>query len=131
LPPGSEVMCSCTPLERALDVHTGCLPDGVARIPSGRVSTGPHTSRLTRGDARTTSVTPRARDEAGPTAIPQPRPDRDPVPRPAVDGGRYPVKRCVGDRVEVSVDVFRDGHDLLRAVVRYRGPGSRRWRSPS
>ena len=41
-------------------------------------------------------------------------------PPPAVDGGRYPVKRCVGDRVDVSADIFRDGHDLLRAVVRYR-----------
>jgi starch synthase (maltosyl-transferring) len=48
-------------------------------------------------------------------------------PSPAVDGGRYPAKRCVGDRVEVQADVFRDGHDLLRAVVRYREPGGRRW----
>ena len=49
-------------------------------------------------------------------------------PTPAVDGGRYPVKRCVGDRVEVQADVFRDGHDLLRAVVRYRAPGDDGWR---
>jgi starch synthase (maltosyl-transferring) len=49
-------------------------------------------------------------------------------PTPSVDGGRYPVKRCVGDRVEFSVDIFRDGHDLLRAVVRQRAPGSSRWR---
>ena len=47
---------------------------------------------------------------------------------PAVDGGRYPAKRCVGDRVAVEADIFRDGHDLLRAVVRCRGPGERRWR---
>ncbi len=44
-------------------------------------------------------------------------------PAPAVDDGRYPVKRCVGDRVAVSADVFRDGHDLIRAVVRCTGPG--------
>ncbi len=37
-----------------------------------------------------------------------------------MDDGRYPVKRCVGDRVTVEADVFRDGHDLLRAVVSYR-----------
>jgi starch synthase (maltosyl-transferring) len=49
-------------------------------------------------------------------------------PAPAVDGGRYPVKRVVGDRIEVSVDIFRDGHDLLRGVVKYQPPGSRRWR---
>jgi starch synthase (maltosyl-transferring) len=49
-------------------------------------------------------------------------------PSPAVDGGRYPAKRCVGDEVTVEADVFRDGHELVRAVVRYRGPSRRRWR---
>jgi starch synthase (maltosyl-transferring) len=49
-------------------------------------------------------------------------------PTPAVDDGRYPAKRCVGDEVRVEADVFRDGHDLLRAVVRYKPPGGTRWR---
>jgi starch synthase (maltosyl-transferring) len=48
-------------------------------------------------------------------------------PAPTVDGGRYPAKRCIGDTVTVSADVFRDGHEILRAVVRYKAPGSRRW----
>ncbi|HEX5620997.1 MAG TPA: alpha-1,4-glucan--maltose-1-phosphate maltosyltransferase [Solirubrobacteraceae bacterium] len=48
-------------------------------------------------------------------------------PAPTVDGGRYPAKRCVGDTVTVSADVFRDGHEILRAVVRYKAPGARRW----
>ena len=48
-------------------------------------------------------------------------------PRPAVDGGRYPAKRCVGDRIAVSADVFRDGHELIRASVRYRGPDDTEW----
>jgi starch synthase (maltosyl-transferring) len=43
-------------------------------------------------------------------------------PAPAVDGGAYPAKRCVGDTIEVSVDVFRDGHELLRAVIRHTAP---------
>jgi starch synthase (maltosyl-transferring) len=46
-------------------------------------------------------------------------------PAPAVDGGRYPVKRCESDRVEVFADIFRDGHDLIRAIVRYSGPDGR------
>ncbi|MDQ6745762.1 MAG: alpha-1,4-glucan--maltose-1-phosphate maltosyltransferase [Actinomycetota bacterium] len=63
---------------------------------------------------------------------PNPRPETPrriqlQFPAPAVDGGRYPAKRCVGDRVGVEVDAFRDGHDLLRAVVRFRGPGDGRW----
>jgi starch synthase (maltosyl-transferring) len=44
-----------------------------------------------------------------------------------LDCGRYPVKRSLGDQVEVWADVFSDGHDVLRAVVRYRPPGARRW----
>ena len=49
-------------------------------------------------------------------------------PTPAVDDGRYPAKRVVGDRVDVEADIFRDGHDILRAVVRYKPPGARNWR---
>ncbi len=52
-------------------------------------------------------------------------------PEPTIDGGRYAVKRCVGDTLNVSVDIFRDGHDLLRAVVRHRrrgrGRGGNAW----
>ena len=33
---------------------------------------------------------------------------------PAVDGGRFAVKRIVGDRVEVEADCFTDGHDIAR-----------------
>ena len=39
---------------------------------------------------------------------------------PELDGGRYPVKRIEGDTFEVWADLFRDGHDKLRAVVSYR-----------
>lgn len=48
-------------------------------------------------------------------------------PAPAVDGGRYAAKRCLGDSVTVSADIFRDGHDKLRAVVRFRGPEGGKW----
>jgi starch synthase (maltosyl-transferring) len=48
-------------------------------------------------------------------------------PEPVVDGGRYPAKRTVGDLVEVAADVFRDGHEKLRAVAVYRADGGRKW----
>jgi starch synthase (maltosyl-transferring) len=48
-------------------------------------------------------------------------------PQPLVDCGRYRAKACVGDTVSVRATIFRDGHELLRAVVRYRGPAGRRW----
>jgi starch synthase (maltosyl-transferring) len=42
--------------------------------------------------------------------------------RPCVDGGRFPIKRTIGDRVEVSAEAFRDGHDAIRVVLRYLPP---------
>jgi starch synthase (maltosyl-transferring) len=48
-------------------------------------------------------------------------------PQPVVDAGRYPAKRTVGEVVDVSCDVFRDGHDKLRAVALYRRAGTRKW----
>ncbi len=48
---------------------------------------------------------------------------------PELDGGRYPVKRVVGDSLVVGADVFKDGHDLVAARVRYRAPGATAWRA--
>jgi starch synthase (maltosyl-transferring) len=46
---------------------------------------------------------------------------------PAVDGGRFPVKRVVGDRVEVEADCFADGHDLIACVLCYRREDEATW----
>ena len=46
---------------------------------------------------------------------------------PSVDCGRWPAKACVDDRVGVTATIVRDGHEPLRAVVRYRRPKGR-WR---
>src|SRR3954453_22484521 len=50
---------------------------------------------------------------------------------PQIACGRYPVKRTVGERVEVSARIYRDGHETLGAAVRYRRPGSTRWTEQS
>ena len=39
---------------------------------------------------------------------------------PEIDGGRFPIKRSVGEWVDVRADVFVDGHDVLAGVVKYR-----------
>jgi starch synthase (maltosyl-transferring) len=49
--------------------------------------------------------------------------------RPQIDCGRYPTKRTVGDEVVVTGTIFRDGHDVLGAEIRYRAPGETRWRT--
>jgi starch synthase (maltosyl-transferring) len=59
---------------------------------------------------------------------------RTPPPRilildlgPSIEGGRWPVKRSLGDTVVVECDIVRDGHEQLRAVVRHRPPGAAGW----
>ena len=47
--------------------------------------------------------------------------------RPQLDGGRYAVKRTSGDRVDIAATIFRDGHDVLGAAVRFKPPGTTRW----
>jgi starch synthase (maltosyl-transferring) len=46
---------------------------------------------------------------------------------PELDAGRYPIKRVVGDRIVVEADIFKEGHDLIRAWVVYRGPNDATW----
>jgi starch synthase (maltosyl-transferring) len=46
---------------------------------------------------------------------------------PEVDGGRFPIKRAVGESVAVEADVFADGHDVLACVFRYRHRSSDAW----
>ena len=48
---------------------------------------------------------------------------------PELDGGRYPMKRVVGDTLVVEADIFREGHDLVAARVEYRGPSDPEWRA--
>src|ERR1051325_9481731 len=40
--------------------------------------------------------------------------------RPEIDGGRFPIKRTVGETVDVTATVFADGHDVLVAMLRDR-----------
>ncbi len=44
-----------------------------------------------------------------------------------VDGGRYPIKRTVGESIEVTADIFKDGHDVMSTVLKWRKVGAKRW----
>ena len=46
---------------------------------------------------------------------------------PLIDGGRYPVKRVIGEDLVVEADVFKDGHDVVAAVLRWRPLGEAQW----
>ena len=47
--------------------------------------------------------------------------------RPQVDGGRYPAKRTIGESVDVRAHIFGDGHDVIRAQLKYRKQYARKW----
>jgi starch synthase (maltosyl-transferring) len=46
---------------------------------------------------------------------------------PVVDGGRYPLKREVGAMLEVSADIFKEGHDVLVAFLLSRRLDEHAW----
>ena len=46
---------------------------------------------------------------------------------PAIDGGRFPIKRVVGEPCVVEADIFRDGHQTIRAAVKYRRKSDERF----
>ena len=47
--------------------------------------------------------------------------------QPAIDGGAFPIKRTVGEDLVVEADVFAEGHDKLKALLKYRPAGSSSW----
>ncbi|HEY8381039.1 MAG TPA: maltotransferase domain-containing protein [Microvirga sp.] len=47
---------------------------------------------------------------------------------PEIDNGRSPVKRVVGDVLEVEADILTDGHDKFNAAILYRAAGETEWR---
>jgi len=48
--------------------------------------------------------------------------------QPLIDCGRSPIKRIVGEDLVVEADIFKDGHDVVAAVLKWRVVGKRAWR---
>ncbi len=46
---------------------------------------------------------------------------------PEIDGGRFPIKRVIGEDVVVSADAYGEGHDMLAVVLRHRRLGDEAW----
>jgi starch synthase (maltosyl-transferring) len=47
---------------------------------------------------------------------------------PQVDGGRYAIKRAIGQTVVVEADIFVDGHEQLSCRLHYRRHDQQNWR---
>lgn len=39
---------------------------------------------------------------------------------PQIDCGRFPIKRILGDKITIEVDIFADGHDEITAFMFYK-----------
>lgn len=48
---------------------------------------------------------------------------------PEIDAGRFPIKRIVGDEVEVEADIFGDGHDHVASRLLFRHEDEPEWQS--
>jgi starch synthase (maltosyl-transferring) len=48
--------------------------------------------------------------------------------QPLINCGRSPIKRVVGEDLSVEADIFKDGHDVVAAVLKWRVVGKRAWR---
>ena len=47
--------------------------------------------------------------------------------QPEIDGGRFPIKRVIGEEVSVEADIFTDGHESLSALLLYRSEDETKW----
>src|SRR4029453_3194012 len=47
--------------------------------------------------------------------------------RPLIDGGRYPIKRVIDEDLVVEADIFKEGHDVVAAALKWRMLGETRW----
>jgi len=47
--------------------------------------------------------------------------------KPEVDGGRFPIKRIIGETVSVSADIFSDGHEVIVAMLLHRPAAQKNW----
>ncbi len=89
---------------------------------------------------------PPAAPRAAPPAASAPKPQRTPAPQvqpialddgriravveniqPSVDGGRFAIKRVLGDTLQVRADCFGDGHDVVACVLRWRRNAQEPW----
>ena len=46
---------------------------------------------------------------------------------PEIDGGRFPIKRVIGDEIVVEADCLVDGHDALSCALLYRKENEQTW----
>ncbi len=46
---------------------------------------------------------------------------------PQINGGELPIKRVIGQLVNISADILADGHDLMAASILYKHQSEKKW----
>jgi starch synthase (maltosyl-transferring) len=101
------------------------LPGGGERPVRGRLTVAPLDVRVLRVSlrrARSVDIGAWNRAHRDPAHHPEWRADARILIEnvwPEINGGRYPAKRVAGDDIMVWADLFRDGHDVIAAVLKY------------
>ncbi|HEY3755739.1 MAG TPA: alpha-1,4-glucan--maltose-1-phosphate maltosyltransferase [Opitutaceae bacterium] len=118
-------------LDSALARLPGAWDDADDAVESNEQSALMPQLTLRAGDWRAIRVAPPAARREGdlPARNPAEPPSRIIIERlePDLDGGRHPLKRIQGDALEISADIFRDGHDRIRAALRVQQQGESDW----
>ncbi len=112
------------PVLRASDGRFGSFTEVLGEatlVPGETVELPPLAARMFRAE-RHGRPAPRVDAKAAEAALRRLAADRVAIEAvtPELDGGRFPVKRVVGDVLEVEADVFCDGHDKIAAALLIR-----------
>ena len=46
---------------------------------------------------------------------------------PQLNSGAFPVKRIAGQKIDITADVFSDGHDLIECCVKFQHENDKKW----
>ncbi|HEX6119062.1 MAG TPA: maltotransferase domain-containing protein [Dongiaceae bacterium] len=101
----------------------------IAFDPSGKVTLEPLGIRVFRGERAARRTAAAAAAESARIDLDRLAAERIAIERvyPELDGGRFPVKRIVGNMLEVWADILGDGHDKLQARIKYRTIADAEW----
>jgi len=90
---------------------------------------GPHESRVLEADAPSfISHRPRSSKKAASAAAEAPRIVVENL-KPGVECGDFAVKCVVGERIDVTANIYTDGHEKVGARLLWRGERDRKWQS--
>ncbi|MCW6506605.1 alpha-1,4-glucan--maltose-1-phosphate maltosyltransferase [Lichenifustis flavocetrariae] len=103
------------------------LGSGPTLSPESTLLLRPAEVRVLEGRANRPIMLPReASRMTEKTAVAAPRLAIEAV-SPTVDGGRYPVKRIVGEVLRVEADAFAEGHDQIAVALKWRAADETDW----